>query len=108
MFSKDFLRQMWQFKLDGKTNSLRMLALQFELAVTLSHEAVHAIRHASNWQARRQGVWCRERGVQNDHWMDYEPFFEGQLVAECVSISSLPNCTFLFSFSVFLLLQCIT
>lgn len=68
-----------------KTNNAfgpEMLTLNFELAILLCHEAVHAIGHACDWQARLRIMAACKRIQPHQRFIKHEPFFEDQTIAE--------------------------
>ena len=67
----------------GKSHCVEMQALQFSLAVTLCHEAIHAIHTASDWKAYLRMMMHFKHHRQYEYELEAnEPYFEDYFVAE--------------------------
>lgn len=81
-FNRYYLRDIRKLTHSGQACSLRMLNLQFGLAITLAHEVAHALSTASNSRLRKQMKATGIAKFTHSLQCPVEPFFENQATAE--------------------------
>lgn len=82
-FHEKYLERIKTYRGSGLDQDLPLLAVQFELAITLCHEVIHAIRNAdiSHYRRRMEILWKNPSSLTTFR-RPPEPYYEDETTAE--------------------------